>query len=44
MLKKFGPLLELADLRDELGVDKILHEIENPLIESNHKIVNIVCL
>ncbi|KAG5414908.1 hypothetical protein IGI04_002475, partial [Brassica rapa subsp. trilocularis] len=34
-------LLELADLGDELDVDKHLIEIENPLFKNNHENVNI---
>ena len=36
------PLLELADLGDELDVDKLLLEIENPHAENYHENVNIV--
>ena len=35
-------LLELADLGDELDVDKLLLEIEKPLVKNNHENVNIV--
>ncbi|WZZ77357.1 hypothetical protein YC2023_097929 [Brassica napus] len=36
------PLLELPDLGDELDVDKLLLEIENPHAENYHENVNIV--
>ncbi|KAF3534135.1 hypothetical protein DY000_02041830 [Brassica cretica] len=36
------PLLELADLGDELDVDRLLFEIENPLVKNFHENENIV--
>ncbi|KAF2574892.1 hypothetical protein F2Q70_00003030 [Brassica cretica] len=36
------PLLELADLGDELEVDKLFLEIENPLVKNFHENENIV--
>lgn len=42
LLENSRPLLELADLGDELDVDKLLLEIENPHAENYHENVNIV--
>ncbi|RID50806.1 hypothetical protein BRARA_H01509 [Brassica rapa] len=42
ILNKPRPLLELADLGDELDVDKFLLEIENPHVKDNHENENIV--
>ncbi|KAF2605144.1 hypothetical protein F2Q70_00027722 [Brassica cretica] len=42
MLDESRPLLELADLGDELDVDRLLLEIENPLVKNNHENENIV--
>ncbi|KAF3581655.1 hypothetical protein DY000_02030073 [Brassica cretica] len=42
MLDEPRPLLELADLGDELDVDRLLLEIENPLVKNNHENENIV--
>ncbi|KAL0854045.1 hypothetical protein Bca101_059197 [Brassica carinata] len=42
ILNEPRPLLALADLGDELDVDKLLLEIENPHAENYHENVNIV--
>ncbi|KAL0773117.1 hypothetical protein Bca101_038268 [Brassica carinata] len=42
LLENSTPLLELDDLGDELDVDKLLLEIENPHAENYHENVNIV--
>ncbi|KAL0742017.1 hypothetical protein Bca4012_083530 [Brassica carinata] len=42
ILNEPRPLLALADLGDELDVDKLLLEIENPHTENYHENVNIV--
>ena len=42
LLNEPRPLLALADLGDELDVDKLLLEIENPHAENYHENVNIV--
>ena len=42
MLDEPRPLLELADLGDELDVDRLLFEIENPLVKNFHENENIV--
>ncbi|KAJ4906675.1 Uncharacterized protein Rs2_10333 [Raphanus sativus] len=42
ILNEPRPLLSLADTGDELDVDKLLLEIENPLVKNNHENVNIV--
>ncbi|KAF3534192.1 hypothetical protein DY000_02037460 [Brassica cretica] len=42
MLNEPRPLLELADLGDELDVDRFLLEIENPHVKDNHENENIV--
>jgi len=42
MLNEPRPLLELADLGDELDVDRLLFEIENPLVKNFHENENIV--
>ena len=42
MLKNYRPLLELADLGDELDFDRLLLETENPLVKNNHENENIV--
>ncbi|KAG2323326.1 hypothetical protein Bca52824_016539 [Brassica carinata] len=42
ILNEPRPLLALADLGDELDVDKLLLEIENPHAENFHENVNIV--
>ncbi|KAF3594846.1 hypothetical protein DY000_02025359 [Brassica cretica] len=42
MLENSRPLLELTDLGDEIDVDKLLLEIENPHAENYHENVNIV--
>ncbi|KAF2582813.1 hypothetical protein F2Q70_00009950 [Brassica cretica] len=42
MLDEPRPLLETADLRDELDVDRLLFEIENPLVKKFHENENIV--
>ncbi|KAF3604726.1 hypothetical protein F2Q69_00033510 [Brassica cretica] len=42
MLDEPRPLLELADLGDELDVDRLLLEIENRLVKNNHENENIV--
>ena len=42
MLENSRPLLELADLGDELDVDRLLFEIENPLVKNFHENENIV--
>ncbi|WZZ85511.1 hypothetical protein YC2023_114090 [Brassica napus] len=42
LLENSRPLLDLADLGDELDVDKLLLEIENPHVENNHEDENIV--
>ncbi|KAL0730334.1 hypothetical protein Bca4012_026427 [Brassica carinata] len=42
ILNEPRPLLALADLEDELDVDKLLLEIENPHAENYHENVNIV--
>ncbi|XP_056845529.1 uncharacterized protein LOC130496901 [Raphanus sativus] len=42
ILNEPRPLLSLADIGDELDVDKLLLEIENPLVKNNHENVNIV--
>ncbi|KAF3581709.1 hypothetical protein DY000_02034214 [Brassica cretica] len=41
MLDEPRPLLELADLGDELDVDRLLLEIENPLVKNFHENENI---
>ncbi|KAG5380304.1 hypothetical protein IGI04_028146, partial [Brassica rapa subsp. trilocularis] len=42
MLNEPRPLLELADLGDELDVDMLLLRIENPLVKNYHENVSIV--
>ncbi|KAF3567213.1 hypothetical protein DY000_02015345 [Brassica cretica] len=42
MLDEPSPLLELADLGDELDVDRLLFERENPLVKIFHENENIV--
>ncbi|KAF2537780.1 hypothetical protein F2Q68_00021661 [Brassica cretica] len=42
MLENSRPLIELTDLGDEIDVDKLLLEIENPHAENYHENVNIV--
>ncbi|KAL0734341.1 hypothetical protein Bca4012_010551 [Brassica carinata] len=42
MLDEPRPLLELADLGNELDVDKLLFEIENPFVKNFHENENIV--
>ncbi|KAF8087006.1 hypothetical protein N665_0603s0009 [Sinapis alba] len=42
MLDEPRPLLEPAELGNELDVDKLLLDIENPLVKNNHENKNIV--
>ncbi|KAJ4889510.1 Uncharacterized protein Rs2_29258 [Raphanus sativus] len=42
ILNEPRPLLALVDIGDELDVDKLLLEIENPFVKNNHENVNIV--